>query len=240
MQRPKQSRYLRSYAQAVIRLSYTKIFHFLLNDGTRSPVPANLNPADYGTRLRKAAMILAAGFSLTMKKAATLLALILSGSLIAYADHRAEDFLTWISDHLQTVSYTVTTPRAAYLENESTKMEFNGCNVKIVEDLTTQKSNIQTTVAFSLSDMQAGMIRVRPGRAFGNTRVTPYFLVQLPLVSAATNTTAFATSGESRTYTSASTSISIVFQDRDTANRHASAWRDAALGCGARESAPAR
>jgi len=170
----------------------------------------------------------------TMKKFALLSVLFFCGSLIARAGMRAADYLTWISDHLQTVSYTVTTPRATYPEFASAKMEFDGCNVKIVEGLKTQKSNIQTTVSFNLSYIQTDMIRSTPEDGFANTRVTPYFLVQLPLVTTATNITTFRTSDGSKTDTTNSTSVSLLFQDRDLANRQATAWRDAALACGAK------
>jgi hypothetical protein len=172
----------------------------------------------------------------TMRKFALFSALFFCGTLIADAGIRAADFLTWISDHLQTVSYTVTTPRATYREFASAKVEFDGCNVKIVEGLETPKSNIQTTVSFNLSYIQPDMIRSKPERGYGNTQVTPYFLVQLPLVSTATNTATFTASNQSETETATSTSVSILFQDRDLAARHADAWRHAALACGARES----
>jgi hypothetical protein len=174
----------------------------------------------------------------TIKKLTMLSIVILFGGSIARADHRAEGILAWISDNLQTVSYTVTTPRAIYAQYASAKMEANGCNVKIIEDVKTQKSDIQTTVSFNLSNLQTEMIRVKSERGYGNTQVTPYFLVQLPLVSSATNTTTFTASGGSITDTAASSSVSIVFQDRDLANRQASAWREAALACGAGESIP--
>jgi hypothetical protein len=172
----------------------------------------------------------------TMRTFALLSVLFFCGSLIAHAGSRAADYLTWISDHLQTVSYTVTTPRATYPEFASANMEFDGCIVKIVEDLKTQKTNIHTTVSFSLSYVQPDMIRSRPEKGYGDTQVTPYFLIQLPLVSPAANTTTFTASDGFKTETSASTSVSILFQDRDLANRQANAWRGAALACGARES----
>jgi hypothetical protein len=174
----------------------------------------------------------------TTKKAALLSVLFFCGGLIAHAGMRAADFLTWISDHLQTVSFTVTTPHATYPEFASAKMEFDGCNVKIVEDLKTEKSNIQTTASFSLSDLQTDMIRSRPEIGYGNTQVTPYFLVLLPLAGGATNTTAFIASDGSKieTASSSTTLVSISFQDRDLASHQADAWRDAAFACGARNS----
>jgi len=205
-------------------------------NGTRSLVPANLDPPGHGTRLTKTAIILVVDFMDTMRKFALFSVLFFCGSLIAHAGIRAADFLTWISDHLQTVSYTVTTPRATYREFASAKMEFDGCNVKIVEDLKTPKSNIQTTVSFNLSYIQPDMIHSRSERVYGNTQVTPYFLVQLPLVSTATDTATFTDSDGFETETAASTSVSILFQDHDLANRQADAWRHAALACGARES----
>jgi hypothetical protein len=146
--------------------------------------------------------------------------------------------LTWISDHLQTVSFTVTTPRGTYAEFASAKMEFDGCNVKIVEDLKTQKSNIQTTASFSLSYLQADMIRSKRETGYGNTQVSQYFLVLLPLVGTVANTTTFIASDGSttETATASSTIVSISFQDPDLASRQADAWRDAALACGARKS----
>ena len=193
-------------------------------------------PPRHRTRPTEAAIIVAVGFMNTMRKAVLFSVLFLGSSLIARAGMRAADFLTWISDHLQTVSYTVTTPRATYLEFASAEMEFDGCNVKIVQDLKTQKSDIQTTASFNLSYLQADMIRSKPETGYGNTQVTPYFLVQLPLVRTATNTATFTASNQSETETATSTSVSILFQDRDLAARHADAWRHAALACGARES----
>jgi hypothetical protein len=170
----------------------------------------------------------------TMRKFGLLSILVLCGGLMARAGMRAADYLTWISDNLETVSYTVTTPRATYPEFASAKMEFDGCFVTIVEDLKTQKSNIQTTVSFNLSYVQTDMIRSTPEGGSVNTRVTPYFLVKLPLVNTAINTTTFTASDGSKTETDASSSVSILFQKRDLADRQANAWRDAALACGAR------
>jgi hypothetical protein len=171
-----------------------------------------------------------------MKKFALVLVIFSCGSMNVHAGIRAADYLTWISDHLQKVSYTVVTPIATYPEIASAKMEFDGCNVKIVEDLKTQKGNIQTTVSFNLSYIQVDMIRSALEKGYGDTRVTPYFLVQLPLQKTATNTTIFTTSDGSETETDASNSVSLVFQDRDLANRQVNAWRDAAFACGAKES----
>ena len=117
--------------------------------------------------------------------------LFFGGVLISRAGMRAADFLTWISDQLQPVTFTVTTPRATYPEFASANMEFDGCDVKIVEDLKTQKSFIQTTVSFNLSYLHADMIRSRAETGSGNTNVTPYFVVLLPLVGSAIVTTKF-------------------------------------------------
>jgi len=146
---------------------------------------------------------------------------------------RAADFLSWISGHLQTVSYTVITPNASYPQFVSAKMEFDGCNVKIVEDHRTQKSDIQSTASFNLSYLQADMIRSRPETGSGNTQVTQYFVVELPLAGTATNTTTF---DGSKTETDSTTFVSLSFQDRDLADRQAGAWQDAAFACGARKS----
>ena len=197
-------------------------------------VPARLNPPGHRTQPIKPAIILALGDMHTMRKIAMLSMLTLFGSLTARADYRSEYILTWISDHLQTVSYTVTTPRARYAEYESAKMEFDGCNVKIVEDLNAQQSNTQTTVSFNLSNIQSNMIRFRSETGTGDTQVTTYFLVQLPLVGTTTNTTTFSASGGSKTDTTVSSSVSLLFQDRNLANRQVAAWRDAALACGAK------
>jgi hypothetical protein len=179
--------------------------------------------------------MVAVNFMNTMRKAALLLVLFLGGILMARADMRAADYLTWIADHLQTVSYTVTTPRAAYAESASAKMEFDGCTVKIVEDLKTQKSFIQTTVSFNLSYLRADKIRSRPETGFGNTNVTPYFVVLLPLVGTAIDTTKFIGPDKPIAETASTALVSLSFQDGDLANRQAQAWRDAAFACGARK-----
>lgn len=202
---------------------------------TGSLVPPILNPPDHRTWPTDAAIIVAVDFMNTMRKAALLSVLFLGGILIARADMRAADYLTWISDHLQTVSYTVTTPRATYAEIASAKMEFDGCTVKIVEDLKTQKSFIQTTVSFNLSYVHADMIRSKPQTGFGNTNVSPYFVVQLPLVGTAIDTTIFIAPDKPITEVASSNFVSLSFQDRDLANRQAQAWRDAAFACGARK-----
>jgi hypothetical protein len=168
------------------------------------------------------------------KKVAVLSAVILFCSFSVRADGKADDVLMWISSHLQTVSYTVTTPLASYQENESAKMEFDGCYATILEEVKTPKSNIQTAVSFDLRYIQQDRIRFRSETGSGGTHVTPYFLVQLPFVRSAISVTTFSASGQPQTSTDASRSISILFQDLDTANRQASAWRDAALACGAR------
>jgi len=169
------------------------------------------------------------------RNVAALSAVILLCSFSVRADGRADDVLMWISSHLQTVSYTVTTPLASYQENESAKMEFDGCYATILEVVRTPKGNIQTAVSFDLSNIQQDRIRFRSGTGSGDTRVTPYFLVQLPFVRSAISVTTFSASGQPQTSTDASRSVSIVFQDQETANRQASAWRDAALACGARK-----
>src|SRR5258708_15622227 len=99
-----------------------------------------------------------------MRAARKILALstvILVCSFGVRADGRADDVLMWISNHLQTVSYTVTTPLATYQENESAKMEFDGCYATILEVVKTPKSNIQTALSFDLSNIQQERIRFR-------------------------------------------------------------------------------
>jgi hypothetical protein len=168
-------------------------------------------------------------------KVAVLLAVILLCGFGVRADGRADDVLMWISSHLQTVSYTVTTPLVTYQENQSAKMEFDGCYATILEEVKTPKSNIQTAVSFDLRNIQQDRIRFWSETGSGSTHVSPYFLVQLPFVRSAISVTTFSASGQPQTSTDASRSVSIVFQDLDTANRQASAWRDAALACGARQ-----
>jgi hypothetical protein len=167
------------------------------------------------------------------RKVAILLAVIFFCSFSVRADGRADDALMWISSHLQTVSYTVTTPLATYQENESARMEFDGCYATLLEEVKTPKSRIQTAVSFDLRNIQRDRIRFRAETGSGSTHVSPYFLVQLPFVKSAISVTTFSASGQPQTSTGASGSVSIVFQDQDTANRQASAWRDAALACGA-------
>jgi hypothetical protein len=119
-------------------------------------------------------------------------------------------------------------------------MEFEGCWVKVVEDVKTEKSDIQTTVSFKLSDLQMDRIRSQREAGSGNTQVTPYYDVLLPLASTVTNFTTFNASDRPITENGASNSVSLTFQDRDLANRQADAWRDAAFACGARASNQAR
>lgn len=123
---------------------------------------------------------------------------------------------------------------ATYQEDQSAKVEFSGCSAKITEDLKTPKSNIRTTVSFDLKTIHADMIRSGSERGVGDTRVSEYFTVELPLSSPARNVTTFRTSSGSKTDTSSSDFISIVLPDRDLADRQVNAWRDASLSCGAR------
>ena len=169
-----------------------------------------------------------------MRKITAVFVLVLVGGFTASAGRKPEDVFNWISDHLGTASYTVTTPQATYPEKQSAKVEFEGCNVTLTEDVATQKGNILTTVSFSLSDVQTDMINYSPEKATANTRVTPYYVVQLPLANSAIDNTTFTTSEGSKRFISASRSASIVIQDRNTAIRQAHAWRDASLACGAR------
>jgi hypothetical protein len=171
-----------------------------------------------------------------MRKTATLMVLILSASLSAGARRKSEDTFKWISDHVQTVSYKVTTPLATYVEDHTAKVEFSGCNAKVTEDLKSHKIDIQTTISFELKDIQPDMIQIRSEKGVGDTQVTEYFVIQLPLVNSATSNTIFRTSGGSRTDSSASNSVSIVLPDRETAEGQASAWRDASRSCGAIDS----
>ena len=176
----------------------------------------------------------------TTKKIALFSAFVLGSGLVARASMRAADSLTWISDHLQTVTYTVTTPRATYSEFASAKMEFQGCTVKVVEDVKTEKSDIQTTVSFNLSNLEMDKIHSEREAGSGNTQVTPYYDVVLPLAGTVTNFTTFNASERPITEPGASNSVSLTFQDRDLADRQAGAWRDAAFACGARASNEAR
>ena len=126
-------------------------------------------------------------------------------------------------------------PASRRQKEQSCKMEFDGCYATILEVVKTPKSNIQTAVSFDLRNIQQDRIRFRSETGSGDTRVTPYFLVQLPFVRSAISVTTFSASAPPQTSTDASRSVSIVFQDLDTANRQAIAWRDAALACGARK-----
>jgi hypothetical protein len=171
-----------------------------------------------------------------MRKIATLMILILPASLNAGMRGKSEEPFKWISDHVQTVSYKVTTPLATYVEDQSAKVEFSRCNAKVTEDLRSHKIDIQTTVSFELKDIQPDMIRFRSEKGVGDTQVTEYFVIQLPLVNSATTNTIFRTSEGSRTDTSASNSVSIVLPDLDAAEGQARAWRDASRACGAIDS----
>jgi hypothetical protein len=195
-----------------------------------------LNPLGHLARPIRGAIIVTVNAMSTTRKVALLSVLVFCGSLTARAGMRAADFLTWISDNLQPVSFTVTTPRATYPEFASANMEFDGCDVKIVEDLKTEKSNIQTTTSFNLSYLQADMIRSKREMGSGNTHVTPYYQVLLPIAGTATSSTTFIAADGSKTDAGSSSSglVSISFQDRDLASRQADAWRDAAFACGAR------
>ena len=207
--------------------------------GTRSFVPAGCNLRAIEPVPSRLRSWLQWGIK-AMRKAVLLSVLFLGSGWMARASMRAADFLSWISDHLQTVSYTVTTPRATYAEFASAKMEFDGCDVKIDEDLKTEKSDIQTTVSFNLSYLQPDMIRSTRETGYGSAQVTPYFVVLLPLAGTAKNTTTFIAPDGSTSDTASSTSVSLSFQDRDLASRQADAWRDAAFACGARKSISAR
>src|SRR5215472_17865202 len=119
-----------------------------------------------------------------MRTTAAFLILMLAGSVSARSSRGAEgarDVFRRISDHVQTVSYTVTTPMATYQEDESAKIEFSGCSAKITEDLKTPKSNIRTTLSFDLKTIQADSIRSSSERGLGDTHVSEYFTVELPL-----------------------------------------------------------
>jgi hypothetical protein len=115
-------------------------------------------------------------------------------------------------------------------------VEFNGCNAKVTEDLKAHRIDIQTTVSFELKEIQPDMIRFRAEKGVGDTQVTEYFVLQLPLVNSTTMNTIFRTSEGSRTDSSASNTVSIVLPDLDAAEGQARAWRDASRACGAIDS----
>lgn len=170
-----------------------------------------------------------------MRKTAAFLMLIFFAGATAQASRKADDVFQWISDHVQTVSYTVTTPMATYQEDESAKVEFSGCMAKITEDLKTPHSDIRTTTSFDLRTLQADMIRSSSEQGVLDTHVSEYFTLQLPLASPAMSVTTFRTPRGSKTDTASSNSISLVLPDGDMADRQANAWRDASRSCGARE-----
>jgi hypothetical protein len=181
-------------------------------------------------------MMVAVDMMNTARKCALFSAALLASGAMAHSSMRAADFLSWISDHLQTVSYTVTTPGATYAEFSSATMEFEGCKVKVVEDVKTQKSDIQTAVSFNLGDLQMDMIHAMRESGSSGAQVTPYYSVVLPFGAPVRNTTTFNATDRPMTETASSTFISLSFQDRDLANKQADAWRDAAFACGARKS----
>lgn len=170
-----------------------------------------------------------------MKRTAAVLTLLVFGSAGAHAARKSEDVFKWISDHVQTVSYTVTTPMATYQEDDTAKVEFSGCSAKITEDLKTPKSDIRTTVSFDLKSIQGDMIRSSSERGVEGTHVSEYFMLQLPLASPATSVTTFRTPHGSKTDTASSNFISIVLPDSDMADRQANAWRDASRTCAGRD-----
>jgi hypothetical protein len=173
-----------------------------------------------------------------MRATAAFLIVILAGSASAHPSRKAEDVkdvFRWISDHVQPVSYTVTTPMATYQEDDMAKVEFTGCSARITDELKTPKSNIRTTTLFDLRDIQADMIRSSSQQGVGDTHASEYFMVQLTLANPAKNTTTFRTPGGSKTDTSSTNFVSIVLPDRDMADRQVSAWRDASRTCGARD-----
>ena len=170
-----------------------------------------------------------------MKRTAAFFIMLVFVSASAGAARKPEAVFRWISDHVQTVSYTVTTPMATYQEDESAKVEFSGCSAKITEDLKTSKSDIRTTVSFDLKSVQADMIRSSSERGVGDTHVSEYFMLQLPLATPAKSVTTFRTPHGSKTDTASSNSVSIVVPDGDMADRQANAWRDATRACAGRD-----
>ena len=169
-----------------------------------------------------------------MRRTALFFVLILATGASTWSGRRPEDVFKWISGHVQTVTYTVTTPMATYQEDDTAKVEFSGCSAKITEDLKTPRSNIRTTVSFVLRDIQADSIRSSLERGVGDTHVSEYFTVELPLASPAKNVTIFRTASGSKTDTSLSDSVYLVLPDQNMADRQVNAWRDASLSCGAR------
>lgn len=170
-----------------------------------------------------------------MKKVLAFVMVVTFGCAGAQASGGAQDVFKWISSHMQTVSYTVTTPMATYQEDQTATVEFSGCTAKITEDLKTPKGDIRTTTSFDLRTLEPDMIRASSERGVLDTHVSEYFTVQLPLASPAKSVTTFRTSHGSKTDTSSSSSVSLVLPDGDMADRQADAWRDASRACTARE-----
>lgn len=170
-----------------------------------------------------------------MKKVSAFVILVTFGCMGAQASGGAGDVFRWISSHMQTVSYTVTTPMATYQEDQTATVEFSGCTAKITEDLKTPKSDIRTTTSFDLRTLEPDMIRSSSERGVLDTHVSEYFTVQLPLASPVKSITTFRTHHGSKTDTYSSNSVSIVLPDSDMADRQANAWRDASRSCSARE-----
>lgn len=169
-----------------------------------------------------------------MKKISAFVILVTFGCVGAQASG-SQDVFKWIASHMQTVSYTVTTPMATYQEDQSATVEFSGCTAKITEDLKTPKSDIRTTTSFDLRAIQPDMIRSSSEKGVLDTHVSEYFTLQLPLASPVKSVTTFRTSHGSKTDMSSSTAISIVLPDSDMADRQADAWRDASRACSAHE-----
>ena len=170
-----------------------------------------------------------------MKKASVLVMLVTFGCVGSRASGGEQDVFKWISSHVQTVSYIVTTPLATYQEDQSATVEFSGCTAKVTEDLKTPKSDIRTTTSFDLRTLEPDMIRSSSERGVLDTHVSEYFTLQLPLASPAKSVTTVRTSHGSKTDMSASNSVSLVLPDGDMADRQANAWRDASRACSARE-----
>jgi hypothetical protein len=139
------------------------------------------------------------------------------------------EILTWISSHLDALSYTSVIGGESVSFSSNYQLAFMGCRISSFTQRSTSvsaKRNDKSTfnyAPFELSNLRPDKIQVH---VYSGGQIS----LEIPFVNSVQSTVQSTVQGDGGTYPNSALMIS--FATKEMADRQAKAWHDAIIGCG--------
>ncbi len=140
------------------------------------------------------------------------------------------DILTWITSHLDALTYTSVIGGESVTFSSNYQLAFNGCRVDSLTQFSTSVSPKRTDKStftyapFDLSNLRPDKIQVNSGYTGGTVAL------YIPFVTSVQSTVQSTVPGQGGT--NPNSALMISFATKEMADRQAKAWHDAIVACG--------